>query len=311
MTPERLQRGQVWPLAERQHGVVTRGQLRELGFGDEAVRHRIARGRLHPVRRGVYAVGRPQLGLRGHWMAAVLSCGPKAVLSHDSAAAHLEILPVTAGPIHVSIPARIARRQEGILVHRRATLGPADLGFLQGIPVTTPLCTLVDIATGLDQDQLEAAINAADKLDLTDPERLRAALDELPRRPGIGRLRETLDRRTFRLTDSGLERRFLRLLRAAGFPAPETGRWLSGFRVDFFWPDLGLVVETDGLRYHRTPAQQAQDRLRDQAHTAAGLTPLRFTRAQVRFDPEHVRGTLEAVIDRLRVKPDSTWNSPR
>jgi very-short-patch-repair endonuclease len=74
---------------------------------------------------------------------------------------------------------------------------------------------------------------------------------------------------------------------------------VSGYKVDFYWPDLGLVVETDGLRYHRTPAEQARDRVRDQAHTAAGLTPLRFTRAQVRFEPDHVLATLRAVARRL------------
>jgi very-short-patch-repair endonuclease len=69
--------------------------------------------------------------------------------------------------------------------------------------------------------------------------------------------------------------------------------------VDFHWPDLGLVVETDGLRYHRTAAQQTRDRLRDQAHAAAGLTTLRFTHAQVRYEPEHVRATLAKVARRL------------
>ena len=75
---------------------------------------------------------------------------------------------------------------------------------------------------------------------------------------------------------------------------------MEGFSVDFFWPDLGLVIETDGLRYHRTPAQQARDRLRDQAHTAAGLTPLRFTHAQIRFEREYVIATVELVVERLR-----------
>jgi very-short-patch-repair endonuclease len=111
-------------------------------------------------------------------------------------------------------------------------------------------------------------------------------------------LREVLDRRTFTLTDSELERRFLPIARSDGLPPPRTGHYLNGFKVDFFWPELGLVVETDGLRYHRTPAQQSRDRLRDQAHTAAGLTPLRFTHAQVRFEPRHVRATLEAAARR-------------
>jgi very-short-patch-repair endonuclease len=108
-----------------------------------------------------------------------------------------------------------------------------------------------------------------------------------------------LDLQTFTITDSELERRFLRLARAAGLPTPETQAWVNGFRVDFHWPRLGLVVETDGLRYHRTPAQQARDRLRDQAHTAAGLTALRFAGVQVRFEADQVQATLVAVAKRL------------
>jgi very-short-patch-repair endonuclease len=113
-------------------------------------------------------------------------------------------------------------------------------------------------------------------------------------------LRQILDRRTFTLTESQLERKFLPLARRAGLPAPQTGTYVNGFKVDFFWPDLGLIVETDGLRYHRTPAQQARDRVRDQEHTAAGLTSLRFTRAQVAFEPDRVVATLIAVTRRLR-----------
>lgn len=87
--------------------------------------------------------------------------------------------------------------------------------------------------------------------------------------------------------------------RAAGLGQPLTGAQVVGFKVDFYWPERGLVVETDGLRYHRTPAQQARDRLRDQALAAAGLTPLRFTHAQVTFEPKRVRETLSIVARRL------------
>ncbi len=90
----------------------------------------------------------------------------------------------------------------GIVVHRRASLARRRVTRRDGIPVTTPICTLIDLATQLDRDQLEDAVNEADKLDLTDPEELRTALDEIPRRPGIALLRELLDRRTFTLTDS-------------------------------------------------------------------------------------------------------------
>jgi hypothetical protein len=231
-------------------------------------------------------------------MAAVLGCGPDAVLSHGTAAALWKIRGSGSGPIHVSVPARVRRRGEGVVVHRRTTLTPEDTTRHKSIPVTTPICTLVDLATCLRRDQLEAAINEADKRDLVDPEALREALDRLTHRPGAPALRATLDRRTFSLTDSELERRFLPLTRKAGLPPPMTGCYVNGFKVDFYWSRLGLVVETDGLRYHRTPAQQTRDRLRDQAHTAAGLTQLRFTRAQVAFEPEHVQATLSAVARR-------------
>jgi very-short-patch-repair endonuclease len=289
----------LWELADRQHGVVARAQLLDLGFHPQAIKHRVATGRLHPVMRGVYAVGRPHLTRHGRWMAAVLGCGPHAVLSHGSAAALWEIGRERYGRIEVSVPEHVLRRRSGIVVHRRAALVPADVTKRDGIPVTAPICTLVDLAVRLGRKRLERAIREADKRDLTDPEALRSALAELSGRRGVAALRATLDRRTFVLTDTELERRFLPLASRAGLPPPQTQCVVNGFRVDFYWPDIGLVVETDGLRYHRTPAQQAADRLRDQAHTAAGLTPLRFTHAQVWYEPENVRATLAAVAARL------------
>jgi very-short-patch-repair endonuclease len=162
---------------------------------------------------------------------------------------------------------------------------------------------MVDLATRLDRPRLEAAVNEADKRDLVDPESLRAALTRRGGQPGVRVLCELLDRRTFVLTDSELERRFLPIARRAGLARPLTGQYLNGFKVDFYWPDLGLVVETDGLRYHRTAAEQARDRLRDQTHTAGGLTALRFTHAQVRFEPDHVCEVLARVARRLTSAP--------
>lgn len=168
-----------------------------------------------------------------------------------------------------------------------------------GIPVTTPIHTLIDLALRLDRRGIERAINEADKYDLVRPPELREALDERSGEAGVGRLRGILDRRTFRLTKEELERRFLPLAAKAGLPVPLTGQWVNGFEVDFYWPDLGLVAETDGLRYHRTPAEQARDRLRDQAHTAAGLTQLRFTHEQVRYEPQHVLAVLRETGSRI------------
>jgi very-short-patch-repair endonuclease/predicted transcriptional regulator of viral defense system len=290
----------VWTLVREQHDLVTRQQLLELGYSSRAIKHRVAKGRLHPVGRGVYAVGTPNLTRHGRWMAAVLMCGPEAALSDESAAALLEIRADRGGEIEVSVPSHVSRRPRGVLVHRRKRRGPWEVTRHNGIPVTSPACTLVDLATRLGRKQLEAAVNQADKRDLIDPESLRSALEKLARRPGVAVLRELLDRRTFRLTDSELERYFLPIVRRVGLPPPETGERVDGFDVDFYWPDFDLVVETDGLRYHRTPSQQARDRLRDQAHLGAGTTPLRFTHEQVRFEPEHVERTLMSVVRRLR-----------
>jgi very-short-patch-repair endonuclease len=273
--------------------------LLDLGYSSKAIDHRIARGRLHPIWRGVYAVGRPDVTPRGRWMAAVLSCGRDAVLSHTSAAALWGIGSERRGKVEVSVPARVARSRPRILVHRRANLTSGDVTRYDGIPVTSPVPTLVDFATCVSRDRLEAAVSEADRLDLTDPDALRSALADLPRRPGAAVLRRVLDRRTFALTSSQLERWFLPIARRAGLPKPKTRQRVNGFEVDFHWSEIGLVVETDGLRYHRTPRQQAKDRVRDQAHAAAGLTPLRFTHDQVRFQPRHVEATLRAVAGRL------------
>jgi very-short-patch-repair endonuclease len=232
-------------------------------------------------------------------MAAVLSCGPEAVLSHQSAAALWGIRLKLERPIHLTVPPHRDRRQADIVVHRRSTLAVADVCHHRGIPVTTPVRTLIDIATQVQYRDLLAAINEADKLGLVDSERLWSALDTRAGLQGVGVLRRVLDRATFVLTDSELERRFLPIARLAGLPLPWTRCLVNGFRVDFYWPDLGLVVETDGLRYHRTPSQQTRDRVRDQRHVAAGLTPLRFTHAQIRYDPWYVEATLRAVVRRL------------
>jgi very-short-patch-repair endonuclease len=196
------------------------------------------------------------------------------------------------------VPASRRVRQPGLVVHRRKDLAQ-DLTTHDGIPLTSLVRTLIDLATRLGPRELEAAVNEADKLDLIDPESLRRALGHRHGQPGTPRLRRLLDRASFSLTDSELERRFIPIARRAGLPRPLTQQRLHGFRVDFHWPHLDLVVETDGLRYHRTPTQQSRDRSRDQALTAAGFTVLRFTHAQIRYDPDYVRRLLEAVADRI------------
>lgn len=288
----------AWALARRQHGVVTRAQLLRLGMSKHAVDHRIARGRLHPLWNGVYAVGRPTVGSRGRWMAAVLACGPQALLSHRSAASLWGILRPFV-ELEVVVPRERSPRRRGISIHRRCGLRSAQRRVVDGIPLTDVVTTVVDLATCVSDALLLRAVNQADRMELVDAEGLRAALEREPSRPGVGRLKALLDRQGAAFADTLLELRFLDLVRAAGLPEPELQAYVNGYRVDFYWPDLGLVVETDGPRDHRTPLQQTRDRRRDHEHAVEGLTPLRFTEAQVRHEPGHVRETLVAVTRRL------------
>ena len=280
--------------------MVSRGQLGNLGLSVSAIRHRVRKGRLHPIHRGVYAVGHPDLTRRGRWMAAVLVCGPGGALSHSSAAALYAMLD-REGLIEVSVPTRRNPRHSDIRIHR-TQLPDIDVGHHDRIPVTSPARTLIDLATELPPARLERAVNQADKLGLIDPDSLRGELERRPGQRGVAALRELLDRDTFVLTDSELERRFARIARRAGLGHPETGVRLNGFVVDFLWRDLGLVVETDGLTYHRTALQQARDRRRDQAHAASGLTTLRFTHRQVVAEAPSVERTLAAVALRLAAR---------
>lgn len=246
-------------------------------------------------------MGRPEVSNYGRWMAAILVCGNGAVLSHSSAAALWRIGFEQRNAIELSLPSPFQKRQPGLRIHRRPSLRGRDLTAEHGIPVTTPTQTLIDMSLRLDRPGVERMINEADKYNLTNPPQLREALDARAGEPGVAKLRRILDRRTFRLTKEELERRFLPLARKADLPVPLTGQFVNEFEVDFYWPDLGLVVETDGLRYHRTPAEQARDRLRDQAHTAAGLTQLRFTHEQVRYEPGYVTRILAQTARRLAI----------
>jgi hypothetical protein len=306
--PERARR--AWTLARAQHWTIATFQLLALGFTRRSIEHRVATGRLHRIFRGVYAVGRRDLTRRGMWMGAVLACRLEVVLSHGSAAALWGIHAEVGTTIHVVGLRAQDHRHPGLVAHRSRTLRGQGRTHQDNIPVTTPLRTLLDLGTCLPAHALEAAINEADKLDLIEFSELRVAMDEWRGQRGVRPLREILDRGEFVLTDSELERRFLPIAKRAGLGTPLTQHRVNGFRVDFYWPDLGLVVETDGLRYHRTPSAQRKDRLRDQTHIAAGLIPLRFTHWQVRHDRQHVERTLRVTASRCRASAFSRdWGS--
>jgi uncharacterized protein DUF559 len=274
--------------------------LLDLGFTAKGIKHRVRAGRLHPVVRGVYAVGRPQLNREGRWMATVLACGSGAALSHRSAAALWGFGDEHRAYIDITVRRSSEARIRGVRCHRRPTLPISEITTRRAIPLTQPVQTFLDLVSVMGPRDLERAINEADKLDVVDADELRSALDDHAGEPGVRPLRRILDKDTFRLSDEELERLFRPLAAAAGLPVPLTKHTVNEFEVDFYWPDLGLVVETDGWRYHRTPSAQSRDALRFQTHVANGLTPLRFSHYQVKYEPRHVRAILEQTAAHLR-----------
>ena len=131
-------------IAANQHGVITTGQLNQLGLSRGRIAERASAGRLHRIHRGVYAVGHPRLSNEGRWMAAVLACGPGAVLSHHSAAALWGIHrrrrdDASPPPVHVTVPSTAGKSpRNGIVLHRSSTLIAGVRTRRHGIPVTTP-----------------------------------------------------------------------------------------------------------------------------------------------------------------------------
>jgi very-short-patch-repair endonuclease len=262
-------------IAGRQHGLVSRRQLRALGLDDDMIDRSVRAGRLHRIHRGVYAVGHPVLTLEGRWMAAVLACGPGAVLSHSSAAAAWDLRPVGTGAIHVTVPSTTGRsRRAGIRLHRSRTLGSEDTTTHRGIPITTPARTIIDLARTLTGRPLEQALDRADQLGLLD-------FAQLHRRPIPPSLQAQLSRYEPTLTRSELENAFLELCDHHGLSRPETNTRIEGIEVDFVWRDARLIVEVDGYRYHRSPSAFETDRARDVKLTLAGWRVLRFTYAQI------------------------------
>lgn len=283
------QSSRAWSLARRQHDVLTREELLALGFSDKAIKHRLERGRLHRTPwRGVYAVGRPNLTRPGFLIAAVKACGDEAALSHFSAAELWGIARQRAGAVHVTTP-RSRRGKQGIQLHRRADIATTTR---KGIPVTTPVETLIDLTAA--GGNVEAAVNEADKLGVIGVEALRRALDHVDPRPGVTKLARMIDIATFIYTDTELERAFVPIALRAGLPKPRGQYWIKKKRYDFYFEELGIVVETDGGTFHRTPFQQTADRRGEHAAYLADLLPLRFTHGQIRYAPAEVEAVLSA-----------------
>ncbi|HEV2752332.1 MAG TPA: DUF559 domain-containing protein, partial [Solirubrobacteraceae bacterium] len=258
-------------------------QLEALGVSARAVERRLAAARLRPLHRGVYLVGHSPPTLHARWMAAVLACGPDALLSHTDAAALWGLRPPGSGDIHVTVPRRSARRHEGIRIHRPRRLDPDDVAGQDGIPCTSWPRTLLDCATTLPPHQLARAVERADDQQLWDTIKLDALLTSHPNHPGARRLRRALaEHRPGTVTDSDLEARFHHLCRQAGIPRPLTNAWLQlrdgrWIRPDARWPDHHLIVEVDGYDVHRRRRTFRSDRVRDADLQELGYVVVRVT----------------------------------
>lgn len=287
-------------LAAAQHGVVGRAQLESLGLRRGAIDHRLAAGTLHRVHRGVYAVGHRILTSEGRWMAAVLACGDGAVASHRTAAAAWEIRPTATAAVDVTVPDRKGRRPRGgIVLHRSATLRPGDTVRRGAIPVTSPARTLLDLAEVVDIAALERAIERAEMLGLFDLHAVRAVLATSPRRRGSSKLARALERdhTDVSVTRSELEEVFLRLCVAGDIVRPLVNARVEGYEADFLWPEVRLVVETDGRQSHGTHVAFERDRARDAHLVAAGYRVVRFTHSQVTRSPAEVTALLRSLLD--------------
>jgi hypothetical protein len=268
-------RNQISQLAARQHGNVTRAQLLALGLGAQAIKYRVAHGGLHPVYRGVYAVGRPARLPLERAAAAVLACGPGAVLSHRSALSLWGLAKTWTFPLHVTIPAG-DRRPKAIVVHRSPTLARQDVRPEQGIWATNPARTILDCAPDLEAKRLTRLVNDARHRGHLTPESLSDIAQRYPRHPGTTRL-GALNLTPGGPTDSGFEDDFITFCHRHRLPTPTTNIHLLGFRVDAYFPDHGVIVELDSWKYHGDREAFITDRERDRITTAAGLQTVRLS----------------------------------
>jgi len=288
-------------IAARRHGLVSHRQIAAVGLSRNAVARRVDQGRLQRLHRGVYAVGHAQRTPEARWMAAVMACGPGAVLSHLDGAALWKIYDGAGDHVHVTTTSRAGRSLPGVRVHRPRRLEPEDVTVRSGIPVTTVARTLVDLTDVLGEDRILRAIREAEFLRLLDLDTLDAAVGRAHGRRRLSTLREAMaEHRPGQIVRHELEHRFLELVRAAGLPAPETNVKVRArgrrYEIDCLWREQQVAVELDGRAAHARTTAFESDRRKDAALNANGLRPLRFTWHRVTREAADVIAELEATL---------------
>lgn len=295
-------------VALRQHGVVSRHQLRSLGLNEDAISDRIASGYLQPVFRGVFAVGHRAIGRQGRLLAAALACEGGTVISHGSAAELLGLWDKRLPLVHVIPPDSSGRKIDGIRWHRVRLPSPDEIEIRNEIPCTTISRTIVDMAGESGGGQLRRLVEQAAIMRRLNVEEVDRILTR-GRRRGAPRLRMIIapwrkTREQHPVLRSRLEARLLPRLIEEGLPAPRTNAKLRVggrlFEVDFLWEGQRLAIETDGEETHGTPAAFQRDRKRDQVLIAAGYRTARVTWAQVRDEPSAVVNRIARMLKTTR-----------
>lgn len=300
-------------LARRQHGVVTRAQLLELGLGPDAIHYRAKAGTFRRLYRGVYLAG-PIMPPHAREMAAVLACGPAALLADWSAAALWELVPPREdrpAPVHVVTVGRWSADRPGIRVRRVRRLATGDRTERYGIPVTSPARTLLDLAVVAGPRDLERAVARAEREQLVEPDRLQAMAARHKGRRGAPALRAVLERAGGpALTRSEAEDRFLCLVREAQLPPPETNVRVGGYELDFLWPDHGIAVEVDGYRFHSSRSRFESDRRRATRLAARGIQVIPLTWRQIVEEGMATAVQVGQALLRARPGPTRPWPGP-
>lgn len=268
-------------LAKRQNGNVTHRQLRAFGLSRHEIDGRVQLGWLIPRHTGVFAVGHVPAARESAWHAAVLALGEAAVLSYASAAALWGMARGTA-IIEVTVPTTAGHvKRDGIVVHRQR-LPNEHVTAHHGIPVTTPIRTLLDYAAVAPINALVRAFEQAQVHLHIPPAPIAAEVIARPRARGNGKLRKVLmgavDPKDVR---SVLELRFLRMCAAHGLPRPQVNVRMGEWTPDFYWPEWRLIVETDSVAFHSTAWERQRDAEKDVAMRALGFEVLRLMWADV------------------------------
>jgi hypothetical protein len=288
---------QISTIAARQFGHITRAQLLALGMAARTISQHIASGRLIVVHAGVYAVGHQQITAIARAAAAVLACGPGAVLSHESAAALWGFWKRWPALAEVTVPGD--RRPPGIRTHRSRTLLSQDIRRHRGIRVTSPARTLLEIAPRLTDRQLARIVNDARLEGLLRLSDLVELLDRLPHHKDARRL-AVFAHATGGPTRSEFEDAFLAFGERFGLPTPRVNVRIARHEVDALFPAQRVIVELDGYRYHHSRASFERDRERDAATLAAGHVTVRITWERLRDHPQREATRLHKILQARR-----------